>query len=68
MSTAADYVWGTRLLYAAVVINTTLKAGTVSYSTGLPIVSHWDDLIARQVSEMTGRTKPFGKPDSSGKH
>ena len=44
-------MWGTKLLYAAVVINTTLKAGTFSYTTGLPIVSDWDDFIEQQVSE-----------------
>ncbi|PVD32342.1 hypothetical protein C0Q70_07775 [Pomacea canaliculata] len=44
--------WGTRLVYAAIVVNTTLKVGTLGYSTGIPIVEAWDDFFKNQVSVM----------------
>ncbi|XP_070181353.1 protein dispatched homolog 1-like isoform X2 [Littorina saxatilis] len=47
-----DILWGTKLLYAAVVVKTTLKFGTFSFDDGLPIVKAWDDFIQEESNSM----------------
>lgn len=47
-----SYSWATKLVYAAVVVNTTLKAGTFSYFKGLPVVDAWDKLIEDESAAM----------------
>ncbi|KAK7504971.1 hypothetical protein BaRGS_00003999 [Batillaria attramentaria] len=46
--------WATRLLYAAVVVNTTLKASSMGYTNGIPIVEAWDEFVQKEMDSMPG--------------
>ena len=62
----AEFSWATRLLYAAVVVNTTLKPATFSYEDGLPIVSDWDNYMQQEVrSDPRHITLFVPRPSSS---
>jgi hypothetical protein len=53
----SDQYWATKLLYAAVVVNTTLKPGTFSFARGLPIVEAWDSFIEAEVRDRGERVQ-----------
>ncbi|XP_064604053.1 protein dispatched homolog 3-like [Liolophura sinensis] len=50
---ATDYRYGTRLRYAAVVVNTSLSAGNMGYQTGLPIQEAWEKFTREQMKSLS---------------
>ncbi len=44
-----SYYYGTRMRYAAIVVNTTINAASLGYPVGLPIRDNWEEWMTKQV-------------------
>ena len=50
-------MYGTKLKYASIVVNTTMQTFSVSYFDGLPVRDAWENLVTSEVSEFTNRAR-----------
>ena len=47
-----QYRYGTRLRYAAITVNLTVKPTTLAFPDGLPVRDEWEDFMTKEVSHQ----------------
>ena len=48
-----DYRYNTRLEFAAITVNLTLKPLTLAFPDGLPVRDEWEDYMEKEVSDWS---------------